>query len=329
MLSSNLKLRQELTPNSNQNQRISPIFWARLKLELKFPFLVHLMAPGLYCVIKWGHPIFKNVAQQRYLSSPDKIMYYHKLMADYHLNTKLKNLHVLDPNSIFHGNTVFTEECEYFNPRNMLELPLHLVETGQTRVLIGLLTDLRWLMLKIESIGIFELLKDFDFLFDNLPSNKESELIGQLRILKEVLQNSYNSIGRDPNCLPQKLTSHLMAFVFKSEPMKSSALRLRNPKIDTKYAILIGLLKSAQILLSPPNLIPLSPSNERIGSEFVYDFCNHRDEITCIRIKDTNATIGILVLSSSKDTTLKLWELKTGKSIISNILILSLSHIPL
>ena len=257
------------------------------------------------------------------------MVWYHRLMADYHLNSRLRNLHILDPKSVYHSNAVFTEECEYFNPRNMLELPLHLVETGQTRVLIGLLTDLRWLMLKIESIGIFELLKDFAFLFDNLPSNKESELICQLRILKEALQISYNSIGRDPKCLPQKLTSHFMAFVFKSEPMKSSSLRLRNPKIDTKYALLIGLLKSAQNLLTSPNLIPLSPSNERIGSEFVYDFCNHGDEITCIRIKDTNVTIGMLVLSSSKDTTLKLWELKTGKSIISNIFILSLFHIPL
>ena len=312
MLSSNLKLRQELTPNSNQNQRISPIFWARLKLELKFPFLVHILAPGSYCVIRWGHSIFRNVAQQRYLSTPDKIMYYHKLLAEFHLNTKLKNLHKLDLKSIFHSNAIFTEECDYFNPRNMLELPLHLVETGQTRVLNGLLTDLRWLMLKIESVGVFELLKDFAFLFDNLPSNKESELIGQLRILKEVLQKSSNSIGRDPKSLPQKLTSHFMAFVFTSEPIKSSGYRLRNPKIDTKYALLIGLLKSAQNLLAPPNLIPLSPSNERVGSEFVYDFCNHRDEITCIRIKDTNVTTGMLVLSSSKDTTLKLWELATG-----------------
>ena len=40
-------------------------------------------------------------------------------------------------------------------------------------------------------------------------------------------------------------------------------------------------------------------------------------------------TIGMLVLSASKDTTLKLWELKTGKSIINNIFIVSLFHIPL
>ncbi|KAI6649186.1 NACHT and WD repeat domain-containing protein 1-like [Oopsacas minuta] len=321
LLSNNLELKQELTPNSSQNQRISPIFWARLKLELSFPFLVHVVAPGSYCVIRWSHSIFRNVAQQRYLSTPEKIMYYHKLMADYYQNTKLKNVFQLEPTSVAHSNAVITEECAYFNPRNMLELPLHLVETGQTRVLIGLLTNLRWLMLKIESMGTFEILKDFSLLFDKLPSNEESDLIGQLRILKEALQNSYNSIGRDPKCLPQILTNHLMAFVFKNEPIKDSGLKLRNPKIDTKYSLLIGLIKSAMNSFEPPNFIPLSPGNDEIGTEFVYEFCNHRDEITCIRIKDTNESNGMLVLSSSIDSTLKLWELKTG-----NLLLVFVGH---
>ena len=254
-----------------------------------------------------------------YLSTPDKIMHYHKLLSEFHLNSKLKNVFQLEPSILDPSDHITAKECGYYNPRNMLELPLNLVETGQTRVLIGLLTDLDWLRLKIESIGIFELLRDFALLFDKLPSNEESDLIRQLRILKECMQNSYNSIGRNPSCLPQKLTNHLMAFVFQSEPIKDSALKLRNPDVDTKYSLLIGLLKSAINSLIPPALIPLSPSNENIGTEFVYEFCNHRDAITCIRIKETNERRGMLVMTSSKDSTIRLWELKTGISINSNI----------
>ena len=317
-MSANLELRKTLSHKTNWNQRISPIYWARLKLELSFPFLVHVLAPGCYCVIRWGHPIFRNVAQQRYLSTPEKIMYYHKLLSEFHLKSELRNVYQLEPNASDLIDHVTTKECAYFNPRNMLELPNNLLETGQTRTLIGLLTNLDWLRLKIESMGIFELLRDFTLLFDKLPSSEESNLIRQLRILRECMLNSYNSIGRNPNCLPQILTNHLMAFVFHRDTIQESSIKLRNPESDTKYTLLIGLLRSAMHSFAPPALIPLSPSNETIGTEFMYDFCNHRDAITCIRIKETSCLKGMLVISSSKDCTIKLWELKTGISINSH-----------
>ena len=252
------------------------------------------------------------MAQKRYLSTSDKTMHYHKLLSEFHLNSKLKNVFQLEPSVIGPSDLMTTKECPYFNPRNMLELPLNLIETRQTRVLIGLLTDLDWLRLKIESIGIFELLRDFALLFEKLPSSEESDLIRQLRILRECMLNSYNSIGRNPDCLPQKLTNHLMAFVFQGDPIQESSLELRNPDSDIKYSLLIGLLKSAMHSLMPPALIPLSPSNEHIGTELMYEFCNHKDAITCIRIKETNCHNGMLVMTSSKDCTVRLWELKTG-----------------
>ena len=298
-----MELRQELT---HSNQTLSPIFWSRLKSELSFPLLVHVMAPGAYCVLKWGHPIFRKVAQQRYLSTPERIMHCHQTLCRYFLDTKLRNVfHPSDP-----SDQETSKECDYFNPRNLLELPLNLVETGQSRALIGRLTNLEWMRLKIESVGVSEVLRDFALLFDKLPHSEESDLIGQLRILQEIIGCCFDSIGQDASCLAQKLANHLMGIVFQSE--QSRSVKLRNPKIDTKYALLIGYLKSAVHSLTPPNLIPLSPSNARIGSEFVYELSNHFGAITCIRIKDTNDKKGMLLLTSSDDCTVRLWDLNLG-----------------
>ncbi|QIR35378.1 hypothetical protein HCG51_00530 [Tolypothrix sp. PCC 7910] len=158
-------------------------------------------------------------------------------------------------------------------------LAYHLLAGGRERELQQLLCDFRWLQGKLENININALLADYDF----LPQDENLQLIqGALRLSAHIL-------NEDKQQLAGQLLGRLLGF---------------------ETAEIQALLTQAQ-QCTTPGLLPQTASLTPPGGSLVRTLVGHSASVRAVALNPD----GNYAISSSRDTTLKVWNWQTGEEL--------------
>jgi WD40 repeat protein len=160
-----------------------------------------------------------------------------------------------------------------------------------------ILVDFDFIYLKINYsiFGVETLIRDYDLIDDPEIADylEEDETLsnGQIKILKLIqgaLRLSANILNQDSNQLVGQLWGRLQGF-------------------DSPY--IQSLLQQAKQQITAPCLLPLNPSLITPRGRLIRTLKGHSGSVTTVAITPDNKR----VISGSGDTTLKVWNLETGK----------------
>ena len=183
-----------------------------MKRDLLSVLLLEMSSHGSL-VNYWSHSEVSEVARERYFHDGQEIKFVHNTMADYFLNLwRDADRHFTE--SAMMTSPLSTEQLlpkdtsGYFNVRPYCQLSRHLYHAGRTETLHNLVIfNYNWLHLKMEALGLEDVLRDFDFINDN---NTEIELV------KEALVKSGAVIKDDINNLAAELSGNLLSYATPS-----------------------------------------------------------------------------------------------------------------
>jgi WD40 repeat protein len=153
----------------------------------------------------------------------------------------------------------------------------HLREAGETAELRQLLLNPDWILTKLATRGISDLLTDYDVATED----------PDLRILQRAFQLSTHILTRDPKQATSQLIGRLRS--------------IASPEIQ-------ALLEKLRRLQSEPWLEPLWTSLIRPGAVLVFTLAGHSLRVNGVAVTSD----GRRAVSASEDNTLKLWDLKKG-----------------
>ncbi|BAY89372.1 MULTISPECIES: NB-ARC domain-containing protein [unclassified Tolypothrix] len=156
-------------------------------------------------------------------------------------------------------------------------LAYHLVAGGREGELQQLLGDFRWLQAKLETININALLTDYDFLLED----------ENLQLIQGALRLSAHVLNEDKQQLAGQLLGRLLGFA------REEIQRLLNQAQQSKTPCLLPQTAS----LTPP------------GGFLVRTLVGHSDSVNAVVFTPD----GKYAISGSHDTTLKVWNWKTGE----------------
>jgi WD40 repeat protein len=159
-------------------------------------------------------------------------------------------------------------------------LAYHLVGAGQQTQLQALLVDFRWIEAKLTATDINALLADYEWVSED----------AELRLVQGALRLSAHVLSRDKCQLQSQLSGRLLG---------QSANRLQT------------LLQQTTQYQQSPWLRCLVPSLEQVGGPLVRTLSGHTDSVNGVAVSPD----GRYVLSASKDHTVKVWELSSGKEV--------------
>ncbi len=164
-------------------------------------------------------------------------------------------------------------------------LPYHLVNAGRIDQLQSLLADYTWLYGKLRAVGIAELMADFEL----VAGDEELQLVcGALRLSSHVL-------GHDPQQLPSQLIGRLGAFErAPNEPLAPLLAQCRGPHPHAWIE-------------------PLTPSLMPPGGPLRCTLSGHTETVIDVAV----SADGKRAISASLDNTLRLWELESGKELVT------------
>ncbi len=161
----------------------------------------------------------------------------------------------------------------------------HLAGAGQAEELEKLLLNFEWIDAHLRNGGIGELLEDYEI---GLAAVNDSPR--EIRLMQGALQLSAHVLARDADQLAEQLFGRLL-------PMKSARIQ--------------ELLNQAKQRKGHAWLRPVFPCFNAPGSGELRTLEGHEFDVDAIAISPD----GRMVVSGSRDNTLKVWELDTGKEI--------------
>ena len=171
------------------------------------------------------------------------------------------------------------------DPYGLAHLPVHLKESGREEELRALLLDYRWLQDKLAAWGVQALIQDYDL----LPGDRHLQLVqGALRLAAHVL-------ARDLEQLASQLLGRLLGFespVIKDFCSQTTARKNQEGK---------------------PWLRPLTPTLTPPGGPLRRTLSGHTGSVTAVALSPD----GRQAVSASRDSTLKVWDLETGREILT------------
>jgi WD40 repeat protein len=156
-------------------------------------------------------------------------------------------------------------------------LAYHLVEAGRKEELRCLLLDFDWLRTKLDTTDIAGLIADYR----SLPDDAD------LRLVRDALVLSAHILSRDKAQLPGQLTGRLLSF-------QSSAIQ--------------GLLEKTRRAKLKAWLRPLTASLRAAGGPLVRTLIGHSGSVTAVAVTPD----GRQAVTTSEDSTLKVWDLESG-----------------
>jgi WD40 repeat protein len=156
-------------------------------------------------------------------------------------------------------------------------LPFHLSQAGRSLELRALLLDYRWLQAKLDNVGVEPLLHDY--------THPHSDSV--LNLVEGALRLSAHVVSRDPRQLAGQLVGRLIG-----EP--EAELRL--------------LCNHAEQLAPRPCLIPQTQTLTAPGGPLLRTLQAHIGRVTAVALTAN----GNRAVSGSDDTTLKVWDVRTG-----------------
>ncbi|MDJ0658930.1 MAG: hypothetical protein QNJ42_05505, partial [Crocosphaera sp.] len=162
------------------------------------------------------------------------------------------------------------------------DLAKELAEAQQFKRLYCLLIDFGYLQIKLETLGVGELIDDYD-----LVQNHESWQ--ELGLIQKALYMSGNILAKDTTKLAEKLTRLLAAYQ-------------HIPKIKR-------LLETATQYQDKPWLCLLSPTiSSPLAQPLIRTLTGHSYWVEAVAVTPD----GQKIISGSWDATLKIWDLATG-----------------
>ena len=189
----------------------------------------------------------------------------------------------------------FKQKLGKLSPKKRLyaleTLPGHLAESVQGERLHQLLTDFDFIEAKLEALGVQALIEDYDLaiISDVLLSGDQSET---LKLIQGAIRKSAPILERDKTQLAGQLLGRLLDFEM--------------PEIQ-------GMLEQAKQWKDSLWLRPLRANLERPGEGCLRTLTGHTESVWAVAI----APDGKTAISASKDNTLKIWDLLSGKEVAS------------
>lgn len=280
------------------------IIWVKIREDLAY-FLTESNTYNT-TTIRWSHGQFYEAASDRYLKNRDKAPSYHKAMAEYFMGewadkpkpyggSSRGALRLVSPQEMYFDSKNGEEEERYYNVRKTNELPYHLLNSQQMdRFKTHTLCNFEWVLAKLCGTSLRELVEEYQTALQVDPNDMD------IRTLSDAIQLSGEALTKEPRQLASQMVGRLHGIVIKDVPT--------NPGDPPKYPYLLAFFNQAKV----PSVLSLIPSIGCLTQPggVLFDLLSgHSDPITAV----TLTTDGLKALTCSKDNTMKLWDLRTGK----------------
>ncbi|XP_061189276.1 uncharacterized protein LOC133197318 [Saccostrea echinata] len=287
-------------------RRFPSVLWIRLLEDLS-DLLTPTLTHGVITYV-WAHSQFFQAAEDRYLHNRDKAPSYHKIMAEYFQGiwaTKPKPYTGNEKGVLRYVSEqrLYYEPCEsnqdgserIFNIRKVNELPYHLLSSQQTSFYKSeALCNFEWIHSKLCGTSLRSLVEEYQTGLSVDPTDSE------LKMMSDVIQLSAKALSKDPRQLASQIVGRLATIIANDIP--------RAPGDPPRYPFIHTLLKQAH----EPSLPALIPSIRCLTEPggILFDLLSgHTDPITAVEV----STDGGKAFTASKDNTMKMWDLRTGK----------------
>ncbi|KAK2141642.1 hypothetical protein LSH36_1062g00016 [Paralvinella palmiformis] len=290
-------------------RRLPTLLWARLRKELD-EYLVETMTDD--CVtLMWSHMTFREAAEDRYMKSKDKAPSYHKALAEYFADMWTDKPKPYQGNEI--GSKRYTlgqplyripesgatdgDTTRVYNIRRLNELPYHFIHSQQMSLLKKeCLCNFEFLLAKISGIGLRAAYDDFRMALTAEPADLD------LKLLSDTLHLSISALIKDPRQLASQIIGRMHDIITKDVPTA--------PGDPVRYPALKEFFEQAKNGSIPaliPSITCLTPPSGVLFDQL----SGHTEPITAVCM----SMDGQKCLTSSKDDTLKTWELRSGRVI--------------
>ncbi|XP_029438114.1 NACHT and WD repeat domain-containing protein 2-like isoform X2 [Rhinatrema bivittatum] len=275
------------------------VLWAKLQDDFG-PHLVEHRTDGTH-VFDWSHSSLRRACLERYLKAKELLLSMHATIAGYHLESrshqtsrKCKGTVTSQPLAwvLQQGSKI----SYVFNLRKLHGTSYHLIHSNQIpRLITECLFNYEFLLHKSWASSVVSLLED---LKAALRSERPTP---DLNLLLEALKLSKNVLLKDPCQLASQLIGRLYQIIAKDIPVA--------PGDPRKYAYFPVLLSQCQ-QSSIPVLVPSSSCLLTPGGLPCEFLAGHMDRITAVAVAERD----LMAVTTSKDGTLKLWDLDTGRA---------------
>nr|XP_033799042.1 uncharacterized protein LOC117359821 [Geotrypetes seraphini] len=275
------------------------VLWAKLQEDLGTDLVEH-RTDSTY-VFSWSHSSLRSACLERYLKEQESQLSIHTTIADYYLGSghyedsrKCKNTLIFQPLA-----WVLQQDSRIsyvFNLRKLHGTSYHLILSNQIpRLLTECLFNYEFLLHKAWASSVISIEEDLNAA---LSSNSP---MPDLNLLTEVLKLSKNVLLKDPCQLASQLVGRLHQIIATDKPVAPG-----DPRKYTYFPALLSQCQQSSIsVLVPSSSCLLTPGG------LLCDFlAGHMDQITAV----AEAEGDLLTVTTSKDGTLKLWDLHTGRA---------------
>ncbi|KAM4706599.1 uncharacterized protein O3C94_015328 [Discoglossus pictus] len=279
-----------------------PVFPESLWVKLQNDLGIHLVeqrTDNTY-VITWAHASFRDACIRRYVKSKDAQLSIHATFADYYLEGNSRHkLSTSDKSNMMPLSWIVRHDSKtshVFNLRKILGISYHLIQSNQiSRLITECIFNYEYLLHKASATSIVNIQEDIQA----AKSHERSSL--DLDLLSDALQLSKMVLLRDPCQLASQLLGRLHQIEALDKPVAPG-----DPKKYPFLPILMSQCKQSSIPVFVPSFTCLLPP----GGLLFDTLAGHIDSVTAI----AEAQKDLQVVTASKDGTIILWDLATGRA---------------
>ncbi|KAJ6668622.1 hypothetical protein lerEdw1_012104 [Lerista edwardsae] len=254
-------------------------------------------------VLIWAHMSLKHVCMERYLKAPEFQVSLHATFADYYLGRVARGVRKHNEMSAVQPLAwVLKRESKtsyVFNIRKLFGTPYHLIRSKNIPDLIKeCLFNYEFLLHKSWASSVISVEEDLK------AAITAERSVPDLTLLSDALKLSKKVLIQDPCQMASQLMGRLQQIVAADKPVAPG-----DPK---KYLHLPTLLSQCQ-KSSIPVLVPSASCLIAPGGLLCGLLKGHLDKITAIGETQKE----FIVATVSNDGTLKLWDLRLGKTVFT------------
>ncbi|XP_015201323.2 uncharacterized protein [Lepisosteus oculatus] len=279
--------------------RLPYVLWAKLRLDFG-SHLTEQNTDNTY-VLNWAHSALRQACEQRYLKSKEVRLSIHAEYANYFLGKKSPHpgnsatTHVFQPLAwVLEKDSV---KNYFFNLRKLHGVPYHLIKSGQVPTLLTeCLFNYEFLLHKLWGLSIIDVEEDL-----KAAVTPEKEL-ADVCVLSEALELSQQTLLQDPCQLASQLVGRLHEVLSTDRPVAPGDPR----KFSHLHSLLSQCYSSSVPVLLPSFTCLLPPGG--LGHRLL---AGHAGGITAV----AGAKEEPVVATASRDRTLKIWDLNSGRAV--------------
>ena len=286
-------------------RHLPQVYWLRLRQDLE-EYVEEAVADDTV-TLRWFSHEFKEAATERYLDQRDKAPSYHKALAEYFSDAwrstpkpspkgKPELRHII-PQPMYrdHISSESGKTERVYNLRHLNELPYHLLNSQQMDALKKqCLCNFEFMLAKLSATSLRAFFEDVQMTMRVEPMDSD------VCLLSDTLSLSAHVLNRDPKQLASQIVGRLHQIITSDVPVA--------PADPIKYPYLKPFFRHAK-KASVPSLIPSGTCLTPPGGILFDLLFGHSEPITAV----ITTSDGLRAVTTSKDNTLKIWELRTGR----------------